>query len=154
MISNHSDRFWIEFLRLRGSQFYDKIATDSCTWINVKTMVNDLVFHIVFGTTYPICTGFVKTKQSDEINVCFVHHIERKWLRHNLIQFIAVMPFSIRDMKVGWNASAKVQQGMHLYCSFAVFPQSPGSKNYACRDGRGIQSIEYILYRYLCNLCT
>ena len=132
MISNHPDRFWIEFLRLMGSQFYDEIATDSCTWIKVYTMVNDLVSHIVFGTTYPICTGFVKAKQSDEINVCFVHHIERKWLRHNLIQFIAVMPFSICNMDICWNASTKIQQCVHFVCAFAILAQCPCSQNNAC----------------------
>ena len=71
-------------------------------------MVCDLVPHIVFGAANPISASFMKAIQGKEIDVCLIHHVERKWLRHNLIQLVTVMPFTICNMDVGRNASTKI----------------------------------------------
>ena len=65
-------------------------------------------------------------------SLTFVHHIERKWLRHNLIQFIAAMPFPICNMDLCKNASTKIQQCVHFDCAFAILAQCPCSQDNAC----------------------
>lgn len=132
MVSNHSDRFWVEFLRLVCSKLYGKVTADSCAWFKVMAMVYDLVPHIVFGTTYPICISFMKAIQCKEIDVCLIHHVERKCFRINYIQLVAVMPFSICDMDTGRNTSTKIQESMHLDCALAVLAQSPCCQDNAC----------------------
>ena len=99
-----------------GSQFYDKIATDSCTWIKVYTMVNDLVSHIVFGTTYPICTGFVKAKQSEEINYCPITHKATLGEIVDLLHKFADMPKTLMIPEIPADSFAK-----RLYSTFLSY---------------------------------
>ena len=66
-----------------GSQLYGKVTADSCACLKVMAMVCDLVPHIVFGAANPISASFMKAIQGKEIDVCLIHHVERKWLRHN-----------------------------------------------------------------------
>ena len=80
-------------------------------------MVYDLVSHIVFGTTYPIGASFIKAVQGKEIDIRFIHHVERKWLWYNLIQLVTVVPFAICNVDIGRNASTSPMPMLLEQCS-------------------------------------
>ena len=71
-------------------------------------MVCDLVPHLVFGAANPISASFMNAINGKEIDVCLIHHSERKWLSPDPIRLVTVMPLTICNMDVGRNASRKI----------------------------------------------
>ena len=87
----------------------------------------------------------MKSKKCFKVNISLIHHVESIRLRCQRVKFVAVMPLAVRDMDIGRYVASQIQQGMHLDCSFAVFPQSPRCKLYTGRYGRGIKCIYLVV---------
>lgn len=66
----------------------------------------------------------MKSIQSLEVYVGFIHDIEGVWFRLKFIKLVAVMLFAISDVDIGRYTATKVKECVHFDRAFTIFPNA------------------------------
>ena len=100
---------------------------------------------VVLGAGDKKGTCLMKAKQSLEIHVATVHHVEGSWLEDEHVEHLGVVGLAVGEVDKGWDCAPKVQKGVDLYRRLCRTKQGPRKKAHAQVDGAGVQGIDRVL---------
>lgn len=90
-------------------------------------------------------TGLMKAKQSLEIHVAPIHHVEGSRLEDEHVEHLGVVGLAVGEVDKGWDCAPKVQKGVDLYRRLGRTKQGQRKKAHAQVDGARVQGIDRVL---------
>lgn len=81
--------------------------------------------NMALGSDYEESGFDGKPVEPVEIKVCPVHNVEGSSFRRNLVEYVHLMPFSIRNMEKRWDIPAQVQERVNLDSRLVLTKVSP-----------------------------
>jgi hypothetical protein len=100
---------------------------------------------IRLGTSDEKCTGFVKTKESLEIQVGSIQNVNSRWLRDHHIEHVYVVQFPVGYMYKARDVAPQIQQRMHLYRCFGASKWRPWQQRQAQVYRGRVQCVNRVL---------
>jgi len=100
---------------------------------------------VVLGARDVKGTGLMKAKQSLEIHVATVHHVEGSGLEDQHIEHLRIVGLAVGEVYKRWDCAPKVQKGVDLDRRLGGPEQGPRKDAHAQVDGAGIQGIDRVL---------
>lgn len=102
--------------------------------------LRDVVVKVALGSNNKESSCPTEAKESFEIEVCAVHHINRSGNDRHLVEEPHVVNLSLCNIDKQWDGALKVHLGVNLYRRFGRAKTSPGKKSQAKIDGGRIDS--------------
>lgn len=87
----------------------------------------------------------MNSMESGEIQISSVHHVERTWLEHKLVEDFHIVNLAWRKDYHRWEVSSEVQEGVKLDCCLSFAEFCPGKKGETQVDGCGIQGVDRLI---------
>lgn len=86
----------------------------------------------------------MKAKQSVEIHVATVHHVEGSRFEDEHVEYLGVVGLAVREVYKGWDCAPKVQKGVNLYRRLGRTKQGPRKDAHAQVYGARVQGIDRV----------
>lgn len=139
-----SQQHWIIRSGFLNRRLADMIAPQTCDAIDTKRMMSREL-KIGLGSRDKECARMGDLRQTGEVHVAAVHHIERSSLEEQVIEPSHIVFARSSDMNARWDWSAQIDLGMHLDAGFGLAKVRPRKKSQRQIDRGGIQSIDRVV---------
>src|ERR1019366_5358162 len=143
-VANAPQLFGIVLRDVKPVQHDALVANDACTPVD-RHRVHPACIHAALGAGHEESSGLMKGKQTSEIQIPSIHHIERTCLEGQHIQHVDFVRLAVRDMNEGWNIATQVEQRMQFDCSLGGAERRPWKQRKAQVYGRRIQRVNSVV---------
>ena len=147
-VTDPAHRYWVTLNGQEPRQLNPLVGADPGVG-RERLALNDTTLHIAFGTGYEVGFGALEGIQAFEIDVGFVHYVERTGFDKSLIrkdiEHLYVVHLAVADVDKTGDGASQVQQGMQLDGRFGLAKRCPRKQRQAQIDGGGVERVNRCL---------